>query len=96
MHDELEPLLRDVRAAPEDRAAGEAGSRALAKLGLTAEGVKPEALGKAIRASLPQLESISASGPSEVREVAAAVGELHGRSIKARVSLVALREDAPL
>src|SRR6185295_1821746 len=92
----LEPLVQAVRAAPDDRTAGEAWSKYLAEGGMPADGVKPEALGKAIRASLPQLESISASGPSEVREVASAVGALHGRSVKARVSLEALREDVPV
>jgi len=96
VHDTLEPLVQAVRAAPDDRTAGEAWSKYLADRGMPVDGVKPEALGKAIRASLPQLESISASAPSEVREVASAVGALHGRSVEVRVSLVALREDAPL
>lgn len=96
VRDALEPLVQAVRAAPDDRAAGEAWSRSLADLGMPAEGVKPESLGKAIRASLAQLESISTSGPSEAREVAAAVGTLHGRSVTARVWLAALRDDTPL
>jgi len=93
VRDALEPLIQAVRAAPDDRTAGEAWSRSLADLGMPVEGVKPEPLGKAIRASLPQLESVSASGPSEAREVAAAVGSLHGRSVTARVWLAALRDD---
>lgn len=96
VRDTLEPLVQAVRAAPDDRAAGEAWGRSLADLGMPAEGVKPESLGKAIRASLAQLESISAAGPSEAREVAAAVGTLHGRSVTARVWLAALRDDTPL
>jgi hypothetical protein len=96
VRDTLEPLIKAVRAAPDDRTAGEAWSRSLADLGMPADGVKPESLGKAIRASLAQLESISASGPSEARDVAAAVGALHGRSVTAHVWLAALRDDLPL
>src|SRR5205814_110410 len=53
-------------------------------------------LGNAIRASLPQLDAISSTAPSETREVAASVSALHGRSVTAHVWLVALRDEAPL
>jgi hypothetical protein len=96
VRDELEPLLRAVRAAPDDRAAGEAWNRHLAEVGLPAGDVRPEPLGKAIRASLPQLESLSTALPADVREVASAVGAVHGRSVTARVWLVALPADTPL
>jgi hypothetical protein len=96
VRDELEPLLRGVRAAPDDRAAGEAWNRHIAEVGLPTEGVRPEPLGKAIRASFPQLESLSTALPADVREVASAVGALHGRSVGARIWLVALPADTPL
>src|SRR5262245_48236669 len=102
VEDTLESLARAVREAKDDRAAGEVWAAYLRRpeLAPPAEadlgGVKPESLGKAIRASLPQMEAVSAAGPGEAREVASAVAKLHGRSVSARVWLVALREDAPL
>lgn len=102
VEDTVGPLASAVRGAPDERSAGEAWSAYLRRpeLALPGEagagGVRPESLGKAVRASLPQLEAASAAFPAEAREVAAAVGKLHGRSVAARVWLVALRDDLPL
>ena len=100
VEDTLGALARSVRGAKDDRAAGEAWSAYLERPELAPDAdlgaVKPESLGKAIRASLPQLEAVSAAAPGEAREVAAAVAKLHGRSVSARVWLVALRGDGPL
>lgn len=99
--DTLEPLLKAARAAPDDRAAGEAWIAYLRQpdLALPADAelhrVRPESLGKALRAALPQLEATSAAWPDEARQVALEVGKLHGRSVAARLWLVALRDDAP-